>query len=396
VNRVAKWTVFVYMAADCYKGGHFLAEPMFDDLLEMKEIGSSEDVNICAFFDGPLLADNFFARLNKGTPVEEDILVQFWQVNSNDPKILKTMVTNTVAMFPAERKLLVLSGHGRGWWGALRDDSTWKKYHDGGKIVLPADSVSCAGQIFSCREENFALIRSRFRPDEEYRGSKFDIIALDACNMGCVEAIQNLVPHADILIASEDREPGTGYPYDWVLNHLRSDPSVETAEFARRLVKEVGKYYRTSSSSGAVAITQVALRSDKFADFCEKVGNLAEEMTHYLGQGGLSVINDCQENACHFDKDIREYVDLKGLALLLADAPVPEKLRKSAEELIDYFDSSGFIIASEVDGGRYSANGLSIYAPPAEKLDLKYWEVVAGLPSSLGKWARFLKAYYKS
>jgi len=137
VDHVAKWTILIYMAADCD-----LAAFMFDDLMEMKVVGSNEDVNICVFFDGPLLTDTFFARLCHGTSLEEDIIQRFTDVPSSNVGILKEIILNTAVLFPAERRVLVLAGHGLGWRGALRDDSTWKRFKERRAIVMPSGDSS--------------------------------------------------------------------------------------------------------------------------------------------------------------------------------------------------------------------------------------------------------------
>jgi hypothetical protein len=121
VGRVAHWSVFTFMAAD----DPALSASMFDDLLEMKSIGSTPDVHISAIFIGPLLTDSLFMRLNVATSFPEDIVLRFLRIESN-PKILSETIRNNAAIFPDGKRILILSGHGNGWKGLLPDFKTWK------------------------------------------------------------------------------------------------------------------------------------------------------------------------------------------------------------------------------------------------------------------------------
>jgi hypothetical protein len=388
VDHVAKWTVFVYMAADCD-----LAEPMFDDLMEMKAIGSNEDVNICVLFDGPLLTDSFFARLNKDTSLEDDIIVRFADVHSDDAKVLQETITNTGIMYPSEKKLLILSGHGLGWRGALRDDSTWRQYLKRKAISLPPGDYDVYNQqLIDCYHKSLAEVRKRFRPEEIYRGSKFNIIAYDACNMGNIEALAFLFGHSAILIASENQVPGTGYPYDKILEKLKANPSQSPHELSGHLLKETKRYYADSPGSYSDAqITQAAFDCNKFPELLDRIRSLAKEMTDHINAKGVETIKGCIHNTW---EDDGSYKDLRGLALNLLDEDFPVALKKAAGSLKDFLSNPEFTVAAEVPSDRYSPNELSIYLPPPDRFDIEYLKVVNGLPPVLRVWSSFLGMYY--
>lgn len=388
VDHVAKWTVLVYMAADCN-----LAEPMFDNLLQMKQIGSNQDLNICVLFDGPLLTDSFFARLNKDTSLEEDIVFRFLDVHSDDPKVLRQTITSTVAMYPAERKLLILSGHGFGWQGALPDDSTWKKYKTEEKIVLPIGGIEpYHKQLSDCYHKTMADVRMRFNPDDMHRGAQFDILSLDACNMGNIETLNHLIEFSNIIIASEISVPGGGYPYDNILKKLTIDPSLDCREISKHIVNETSKYYAHSHElSSDTLITQAAFDCHKFPDLFDKIADLAKQMAVHINQQVVETIKSCIQDTYSFDGG---YIDLKGLAQNLSEAQLPIEVKKAAEVLNDFLDDSGFVLESDVPGGRYMPNGLSIYAPSPENFNLKYIKILNSLSSSLMQWGLFLGAYY--
>jgi hypothetical protein len=388
IDEVAKWTVLVYMAADCD-----LAEPMFDNLLQMKTIGSNKDINICVFFDGPLLTDSFFARLNRNTTIEEDIIFRFLDVNSNDSKVLQETIASNMAIYPSERKLLILSGHGFGWQGALRDDSTWKNYKKHENIVLPQRGIeSCAKQLIDCYNITIAEIRKRLSSEATYKGFKFDVVAMDACNMGNLETLDHFIGLSNILIASEIPEPGGGYPYDKILSKLKINPFLDHNELSKHIVNETNEYYAHSHQDSNVAfIAQSAFDCHKFPDLIKNITDLAKEMTFHINQHGIEKIKNCIQDTYRIEKD---YIDIKSLSLNLSETDLPDGVKKASETLIDFFNHSGLILEGRVPGGRYMPNGLSIYAPPPEEFNMKYVEIINSLSSGLMPWCCFLGAYY--
>ncbi len=111
IGQEREWSVVAYMAANCN-----LAEYMFDNLLELKSIASNAAMHVCVLFAGPLITDTFFARLNPGGKLSDDVVFRFSGINSTDPRTL-TLALKLANIFPAKRRLAFLCGHGRGWKG---------------------------------------------------------------------------------------------------------------------------------------------------------------------------------------------------------------------------------------------------------------------------------------
>ncbi len=389
IEKPAAWTILLYMAGDCN-----LAEFMFDDILEIKDVGSNEDINICVFFDGPLLTDSFFARLNKNTKFKEDIIFRFLDVYSYDFKVLTEIITNTSILYPSKYKMLILSGHGLGWQGALRDDTTWKTYKKRNAIIFPGpDRDIYIGQLNDCYKKTLAKVKSRIDPESVYRGRPFDIIALDACNMGNVETLGLLYPHSNILVASENQVPASGYPYKKILKNLLMDPSQTPQDIAITLVKETKTYYKNMESIYEdVEVTQAAFNCHNFPKLFKRIGKLAHEMTRYLLRGGENIIKYCIENTW---EEGGIYKDLKGLCLNLLEENIPIYLRKATQALINFLNDREFVIASTALGERYSPNEISVYCPPHQEFDGAYIPVVKDLPDHFRHWYIFLIKYYE-
>ncbi len=388
INHVAKWTILVYMAADCN-----LAEYLFDDLMEMKAIGSNPDVNICVLFDGPLLTDSFFARLNQDTELEDDFIARFTDLWSIDQRVLKEIILDHTVLFPAERRLLILSGHGFGWKGVLQDDFTWRQYLKRNAISMPpGDPALYCHQLADLVKQSLPELKKRLNPEDKYKWSKFDIMALDACNMGNLEALSSWYDFTKILIASENQEPGTGYPYDKILQKLKSSPGQDSVQLAEQLVRETKRSYGNSSESDTdLLITQVAFDCNRFPDFINLTENLARVLAAYVASDGVERIKTCIEGTYSFKEG---FIDLKLFAGGLREGTFPAEVKKSAQAWLDFFDRSGLLVASEVPDNPYLPKGLSIYLPPPEEFDEKYLEIVNSLPPGLRLWTWFLATYY--
>ena len=52
-------------------------------------------------------------------------------------------------------------------------------------------------------------------------GRKVDLVGMDACLMTMLEVAYQIRDHAQILVGSEEVEPGDGWPYDAVLRSSR-------------------------------------------------------------------------------------------------------------------------------------------------------------------------------
>jgi hypothetical protein len=85
-------------------------------------------------------------------------------------------------------------------------------------------------------------------------------------------------------------------------------------------------------------------------------------------------------------------IDLKGFVLKLLEHPLPPAVREAAKKVLEQW--SELIFAFAGGGTSVTTNGLSLYAPPADKFNMSYIELSNQLPLNFGIWAWFLGAYY--
>ncbi len=106
-----QWTIMVYLAGD-----NNLDSAGVTDLKEMKQIGSTEQVNVIAQFDrwgGTQATKRYYLR--KGGVLAKDEVASLGETNMGDPNVLKDFLLWGVKNYPAQRYLAVLWNHGAGW-----------------------------------------------------------------------------------------------------------------------------------------------------------------------------------------------------------------------------------------------------------------------------------------
>jgi hypothetical protein len=385
VGKEADWLVVAYMAADCN-----LAEYMFDDLMEMKGVGSDASLHVCVLFDGPLLTDSFFARLNRGTSLSEDIIIRFSELQTSKQPTL-TMALQLAASFPAKRRLLLLSGHGNGWKGALLDqDIGLHQYRDqAGRLLLPGPCAECDALLHRCQLEAQEQINQRLNLEVSTSHHGFDILAFDACYMGNIEAVASFIEHAGIMVVSEDQMPGDGYPYKRVLSQLRNNLSQSSLDLATSLVNETKRFYQ-SPGAPRRKVTQVALKSDCFPAFADSFVRLVSRLIQAMTDDAVfRAVCYALEKAWSFGSTGN--IDLKGFLLKLLDCSLPAELRGETKVVLEKW--SDMLLASAVPGKPDTANGLSIYAPPPHQFKTSYLALSNQLPNGLGLWTWLLGFY---
>ena len=65
---------------------------------------------------------------------------------------------------------------------------------------------------------------------------KIDIIGFDACLMGMMEVAYQLKEHAEIVVGSEELEPGKGWDYEAIVSYLVKYPTATNEDISKEII----------------------------------------------------------------------------------------------------------------------------------------------------------------
>jgi hypothetical protein len=378
----AEWAVIAYLAADCS-----LAADIFDDLIEMKAIGSSAHMHVVALFDGPLLTDSFVTRLHSDTALADDVIMRWNELKTNEPATL-AMAIELANAYPAKHRLLILGGHGSGWRGALIDENRGLAYQKPGRLILPGPGKVCDAKLQEAQRTAQARINT-YLSTVQSPAPVIDLMALDACYMGNLEAVAFLAREAGILVCSEDLMPGQGLPYGEILKLIATNPSISPEELSRNLVEKTAAAYRAKTPPQD--LTLVALRGDRLESLSDALVKLVQAIGPApAGSDLLDTLQYAFEKSWSFSKT--GMMDLKGFLQKLIENPLPAEAQDAARAALGAFED--IVIAFVGGGDSDTTNGLSIYAPAPQAFDVEYIKLSNQLPFDFGIWAWFLAGYY--
>jgi hypothetical protein len=401
----AEWTWLVYMAGD-----NNLEGAGKDDLNEMKEVGSTPQLNILVQFDTEEnKTTRYFVEKNKLTIVEE-----MPGVNTGDPKILTDFIKWGISKYPAQHYLIDIWNHGGGWEN-LPSDYDYES--------LRASKPALASKIKRLRRSLFRTTIEKIheRPPEaraiaidvgahdyldnkELRnaifnalpdgGTKIDILGCDACLMNMLEICYENKDIANFMVGSEETEPGAGWPYNTMLKKLSETPNIAPANLAKLITQYYGEYYEKNGNPiNDKSATQSALDLNQIQPVANSVNELAKILIKNIGRiaGQVTLARDKAQKFTEYP----EYIDLISfLNELFKWLPDDQREVKDAvNKTLTVLNQNSFIVANTTWGLNVKrASGISIYFPSAEQYLNDYRDLEF---SKKYDWNQFLEALFK-
>lgn len=361
----AEWTFLVFL-----NGDNDLDVFGDKDLTEMKRIGSTPDVNIVVLQDRFKKPARKFI-VNKGAI---KIIEEVGEIDMGDYKELVKFVKWAHEKYPAKKYMLDIWNHGAGWKKS-RAERVFKgiSYDDqsGNHISTP--------QLGIAMQQIKSVI-----------GRNLDVLGMDACLMQMMEVGYEVRNSVNYIAASEETEPGNGWPYDLVLGPLVKNPSMSGADLAILTVQAYKKGYSNNLNENT---TQSAVDCSRFDAVCAKLETLANAMTAKLGDAKIKAglkkaARDVQIYAYDDNCDLGHFCQL-------VNANVKdEAINKAANELLVVLLSapSKLVLANSITGpgGVKDSTGLAIYLP-RQSVAPNYKNIMLGKTS----WATFINAFLR-
>jgi hypothetical protein len=336
------WLIMLYMAGDNNLDHEMVLSLQF--LLEVEKLGNHA---IVVEFDSNqpgLPTRRYDFTENKGHRLKDYLEPGMTgETSTGNPETLKAFLNDAEDKYDAQRRILILSGHGSGTTEdfLLRDEN--------------------ADDFLSIDELKQALEDSGYKEG----GNKLDIIGMDACYMSMAEVCYELSDHAEILIGAEGIEPEFGWPYSKFLRRAYEElKKVEEDEGATRplereevaivLVKEYVEHYEaydTSVDLAAIRLNHLEGLKQDFKELVEALGDQPEKHNK---------LTSAHWRAQTYKSD--QYVDLKDLCDQIDHVDFNTDVEDLAIEIVNRLEDA--VLLSGCSGFAYQwSHGLSLYFP---------------------------------
>jgi hypothetical protein len=377
----SKWTFMVYLAGD-----NNLEQYGTIDLAEMKKVGSSADLSLVAQFD--CMSDRSTRRyyLTAGHSLDADCVSTLPETNTGDPQVLIDFVTWACTAYPADHYALVLWNHGAGW----KDDDIYRIARARGLVSrIPRGQLRglATGRVhralFSTTVEqmaaeaterailfddsaadfldNIEMKRALQQAAPAFNG-RLDLLGFDACLMSMLEVHYQLRDTCNVVVGSQEVEPGDGWPYDHILAELAAEPAMTPEALGQAIVQAYVGWYQTGYPS--LDVTQSAISLSRMEPVAAATTGLADVLKESLTTTQrLGLLFKALRSAQSFTD--RDYVDLAHFCVLLADSDQEGAVGEAARPVVELMSGQSSPVIAEAHHGTMvqHATGLSIYLP---------------------------------
>jgi hypothetical protein len=384
------------------------------DIGEMKKVGSSDDVDVVVQFDraaGKGATCRY--HLRKGTKLTADVVQRLGETDAGDPKVAIDFFTWGMREYPSDKVLAVIWNHGSGidetdvyarGRRITRRSDTRKAYRG---LVRGVTASRLKRSLFASTVDA-ALSSRAIAYDDTSRdfldnaelsqvlsevvgkvGRRIDVLGFDACLMNMVEVayeLQDLVGH---VVASEEVEPGDGWPYDKVIGELRADPDQTGAQLATAIVKDYLDSYTASDG-----VTDSAVDVSRVAEVATAVDQLAQScIASTQSDADYAVFARAVAGVQRFQ--VRDFVDLGDLARRLGAGSPRQELKDAAGAVLAALAGARpFVIAEGHKGANLSAaSGTAIYFPAVGDVHVAYDRLAFARKT---RWAELIHRYQRA
>lgn len=359
-----KWGFLVYIAGD-----NDLSNAGLEDIQELCDEGSSKKVHVGVEIDtygehtGSIRYE--ITEPDWTGKAHRTVIQRLPEKDTGNPETLRSFLKWGLNRYAADNYIVVIWNHGAGFRTIRRDIG----YDDFGSSLDMPEIIN-------------AFKRSGIGPK-----NKITILGFDACLMNMIEIAHHFRDHVEILVGSQETEPGDGWPYDSVLQVIKK--ALSPSDVAKQIVREYINDYRLR---GVFNVTQSAIQTSKTNTAVKALSNLGGLLSKNFS-AYKDEIQRIRLEAQMFE--MADYVDLIHLAKLVAQRIGNKKILSAAKSVID--TASACILSSEKLGDTVkNSHGLSVWFPAHKDLYYNYRAKYLMLKCNIrgSGWVRFLDSYY--
>ena len=343
----ASWTFMVYMNAD-----NDLEEFAIQDLNEMEQVGSSDDVNIVVQVDRTPGYDSSNGnwtgcrryRISRDADtqlVSSPVLEDLGEVDMGDAADLQAFLSWAMANYPAQHYALDLWNHGAGFRSRGRETAGLTRG-------------------FSYDDTQGTHILTTALPAAIAAAAPLDVLLWDSSLMQMVEIAYQVGEAATFMVGSEESPPGDGYRYDTFLQELVTTPSLSPELFSALVVNET-----IATLGSTYEVTQSAVRLSAVPNLVRELhafaGTLAGVRSQYATQ--LDAARTQAQRYGSGAYTYRDYKDLQDYAEKIK-AGIPETAVQNRADAVIQALHSALVAEGHAGASVSRSHGLSLYVPP--------------------------------
>ncbi|HEY9839543.1 MAG: clostripain-related cysteine peptidase [Candidatus Sericytochromatia bacterium] len=290
-----KWTIMVHLAADnnLYSFG-------LEDVNEMEQgLGmnpaAAADVDVIVLFDGTPKGDSKILRIKPDpgalntkiiSEVIDDkgaVIPASKEVDTGDPVVAAKFVDFATKNFPAEKTAHVIWNHGSGIYRAHRGDS--RSTNALGPVGSFFETVSGTGQrlpgniskVFAADDHGGEMhlrdVQTFIGPANRNLGRPVDIVGFDACLMQHIETAYQYKGMANILVASEELEPGAGWNYAAFIGAAAKNPNITPPQLSKVMVDSYHDFYAATGDDATLSAVDINAVANVFVPALNDLAN---------------------------------------------------------------------------------------------------------------------------
>jgi len=362
-----EWTFLIFLNAD-----NNLDRFGVGDVEEMEAVGSNDQFNLVVQFDRAYGKPAKRLYVKQG---ESEVVEDMGEVDMGDKDVLTDFFAWGVENYPAKKYALVLWNHGSGW-----------NKRQGNIIFKGISYDDESGNHITTAQLGEAL-----QTIKTTLGRKLDILAFDACLMQMVEVAYSIRNEVDIMLASEEVEPGEGWAYTESMQPIAENPAMSPAEAATVIVDTYDESYN-GGSQGNRSTTQSWVRLSEMDNLMNALNSAATALTGSHSQEIKATIKAVQKFYYRSNVDLIHFLDLMHQKVSASEAG------EASAEVLDSISAAksaaqNFVGHSAAHGSSMkNAYGVAIYAPGRGwSFSKKYKDLEFAKDS---QWDEMLKAYY--
>jgi hypothetical protein len=398
---MSSWTFMVYMAGD-----NNLSPAAEEDLAELRTVGSTAEVRVLVEVDRAGDEGSKRYRIERDGQREE--VQDLGETDSGDPSTVLDFVRWASREEPSERSALVLWNHGGGWEPSEIErlgkgapgftaaeareraaSSLTRLFFRGSlqkilRLETARERAICSddGSGHSLDTVELGRLLTQIRSD---LGRPLDLLGMDACLMSNLEVAYELRSDVQCIVASEEIEPGEGWPYAAVLEKLTKEPAQPAAQLAATIVRE----YADAYSASARVVTQAAIDLGKLDTLLSPLDALADAAASGIADR-IGEIWEAQFNSARFYDD--SLWDLLHFGSELRRLTTDSAVARAADGVCSALRPGiGPVIAEAHRGAKVArCGGVSAYLPALTDVSVYYPNLAFARDR---RWLPFLRAY---